>query len=303
LTPCFSKVEDGCVAIVSRFNGFHIIYKEYEMFKSKIIIIIVILLSVFICNLPAQDVIDVAVKGISNNSRDGAQKDRQEAIMDAKRQACEKAGVRIESKTTVENFQTVYDHIESQAAAVLLPGFQIIDNGYGEDGTYSVVLVGKIRTSISESKSSAEFTLIIWIADTPDQTQAWDYYMDKLYEWLDMVHGKITIDEKPLDSFEDTLLKIFIADTLLGLNRRAFAFIYHFPVGDFVYQQRTKNTDGSESVYDFKTKMRAGKKYAMDAAHYNAIYFNKPRKFDDTVTNKRLFGRYPDNFKIIYHKP
>ena len=58
--------------------------------------------------LLAQDVIDVAVKGISDDLRDGAQKDRQEAIMDAKRQACEKAGVRIEAKTTVENFQTIY---------------------------------------------------------------------------------------------------------------------------------------------------------------------------------------------------
>jgi hypothetical protein len=273
------------------------------MSEIKLKIFVLILLFFFVQSLPAQDIIDVAVKGISDNSRHGAQKDRQEAIMDAKRQACEKAGVRIEAKTTVENFQTVYDHVESQAAAVLLPGFQVIDNGYGEDGTYSVVLVGKIRTSISESKSSAEFALIIWIADSPDQTQEWDYYIDKLYEWLDMVHGKITIGNKPLDSFEDDLLKIFVADTLLGLNRRAYAFIYHFPVGDYIYQQRSKNTDGSESVYDFKTKMRAGKKYAMDAAHYNAIYFNKPRKFEDSVSNKRLFGTYPDNFEIIYHKP
>jgi len=251
----------------------------------------------------AQDVIDVAVKGISDNSRDGAQKDRQEAIMDAKRQACEKAGVRIEAKTTVENFQTVYDLVESQAAAVLLPGFQIIDNGYGEDGTYSVVLVGKIRTSISESKSSAEFSLIIWIQDTPDEVQEWDYYIDKLYEWLSMAHGKITIDDKPLNTFEDNLLKIFVADTLLGLNRKAYAFIYHFPVGNFLYEQRSKNTDGTESAYDYKTKMRAGKKYVMDAAHYNAIYFNKPEKMDENILNKRLFGTYPDNFKIIYHKP
>ena len=251
----------------------------------------------------SQDVIDVAVKGISDNSRDGAQKDRQEAIMDAKRQACEKAGVQIEARTTVENFQTIYDLVESQAAAVLLPGFQVIDNGYGEDGTYSVVLVGKIRTNISESKSSAEFAIIIWIGDTPNNPQEWDYYIDKLYEWLEMVKGNITVADKPLDAYEENLLKVFVADTTLGLNRKSFAFVYHFPVGDYVYQQRSKNMDGSESVYDFKTKMRAGNKYVMDAAHYNAIYFNKPRKMDDKVVNKRLFGTYPDNFKIIYHKP
>ena len=109
--------------------------------------------------------------------------------------------------------------------------------------------------------------------------------------------------KKTLDNFEDNLLKIFVADTLLGLNRKAYAFIYHFPVGDYEYKQASKNTDGTESKYDFKTKMRAGKKYVMDAAHYNAIYFNKPRKFEESITNKRLFGTYPDNFHIIYHKP
>jgi hypothetical protein len=223
--------------------------------------------------------------------------------MDAKRQACEKAGVRIEAKTTVENFQTIYDLVESQAAAVLLPGFQVIDNGYGEDGTYTVVLIGKIRTNITESGSLAEFALIIWIANPPDQVQEWDYYIDKLYEWLEMVNGTITVDGKTLDSFEDNLLKIFACDSTLGLKRKAYAFIYHFPVGDFVYEQRNSNTDGSISKHDFKTKMRAGKKYVMDVAHSNAIYFNKPRKFEVTVSNNRLFGIYPDNFEIIYHKP
>jgi hypothetical protein len=272
--------------------------------KDNIMITILILLLFISQNLlPAQDVIDVAVKGISDDSRDGAQKDRQEAIMDAKRQACEKAGVRIEAKTTVENFQTIYDLVESQAAAVLLPGFQVIDNGYGEDGTYTVVLIGKIRTNITESGSLAEFALIIWIANPPDQVQEWDYYIDKLYEWLEMVNGTITVDGKTLDLFEDNLLKIFACDSTLGLKRKAYAFIYHFPVGDFVYEQRNSNTDGSISKHDFKTKMRAGKKYVMDVAHSNAIYFNKPRKFEVTVSNNRLFGIYPDNFEIIYHKP
>jgi hypothetical protein len=118
-----------------------------------------------------------------------------------------------------------------------------------------------------------------------------------------MVNGKVTVDGKSLDSFEDNLLKIFACDSLLGLDRRTYAFIYHFPAGDFFYEQHNKNTDGSVSKYDFNIKMRAGKKYVMDAAHYNAIYFNKPRKFEDTVNNKRLFGTYPDNFEIIYHRP
>ena len=93
----------------------------------------------------SQEVIDISVKGISDNKNDGAQKDRMEAILDAKRQACEKAGMKIESKTTVENFQVVYDFIESSAESVLLPGFQLIDIGYVQDGTYQVVLSGKIQ--------------------------------------------------------------------------------------------------------------------------------------------------------------
>jgi len=65
--------------------------------------------------------------------------------MDAKRQACEKAGLQIKSKTTVENFQTVFDHVESESEAVLLPGFQIIDIGYVALVTYSLL---KLNTGL-----------------------------------------------------------------------------------------------------------------------------------------------------------
>ena len=87
------------------------------------------LIIIFCSTLIAQEVIDITVKGISNSENDGAQKDRQEAIMDAKRQACEKSGVRLQSNTNVENFQVTFDYIESKAAAVLLPGFQVVDVG------------------------------------------------------------------------------------------------------------------------------------------------------------------------------
>jgi len=104
----------------------------------------------------SQDVIDIAVRGISDSKRNGAQKDRLEAIMDAKRQACEKSGLKLKSFTKVKNFKTEYDYVESQAETILLPGFQIIDNGYGADGTYSVVLVGKVKSTLGEAISSKE---------------------------------------------------------------------------------------------------------------------------------------------------
>ena len=104
--------------------------------------------------LYAQNIIEITVKGISNQQNDGAQQDRLEAILDAKRQACEKAGLKIESKTTVENFQTVYDLVETKAASVLLPGFQLIEVGYVQDGTYQVVLSGKIKLLDEEENIS-----------------------------------------------------------------------------------------------------------------------------------------------------
>ena len=277
--------------------------KKFAAFRNNPISLSLFLIFLLCNTVIAQEVIDVIVKGISDNNRDGAQKDRQEAIMDAKRQACEKAGVKIKANTTVENFQTVYDYVESQAAAVLLPGFQVIDNGYAEDGTYTVVLAGKIRTSITESKSSAEFTVIVWFKDDGDETKDELDYIDQLYEWFNTAHGKIFIENKSLDLLEDNLLKIFRCDSTLRGNRRAFAFQYYFPAEEFIYEQRSPNTDGTVSKHDFNLKMRAGKKYVMDVAHDDAIYFNRPRKFEETVQNSRLYGIFPDNFKIVYHKP
>ena len=103
----------------------------------------------------AQEIIDISVKGISNTKNDGAQQDRLEAIMDAKRQACEKAGLTIESKTKVENFEVVYDYIETQAETILMPGFQLIEIGYVQDGTYQVVLTGKIKV-LTDNESISE---------------------------------------------------------------------------------------------------------------------------------------------------
>lgn len=119
--------------------------------------ILPIILSLITClSLSAQSIIDITVKGISDNKKDGAQQDRLEAILDAKKQACEKAGLELESKTMVENFKTVYDYVETQSKGVLLPGFQIVDVGYVEDGTYQVVLSGKIKKLDEEKIMSKE---------------------------------------------------------------------------------------------------------------------------------------------------
>lgn len=89
--------------------------------------------------------IDVRIKGVDDGLKTTKQQDHKEAVMNAKLQAVERAGVEIQSVTQVVNFQTKFDMVESKAEAVLLPGFQVVDIGYLEDGTYQVVLIGKVK--------------------------------------------------------------------------------------------------------------------------------------------------------------
>jgi len=65
--------------------------------------------------------------------------------MHAKLQAIELAGASIESIMRAVNFQLKYDAVESKSNKILLPGFQIKDIGYVVNGTYQVVLIGKIQ--------------------------------------------------------------------------------------------------------------------------------------------------------------
>ncbi|MDO9069547.1 MAG: hypothetical protein Q7W05_13985 [Deltaproteobacteria bacterium] len=91
------------------------------------------------------ETLDVTIKGFDDGKKTSRQQDYKQAVLDAKRQAIEQAGVTVESKSTVKNSVLQEDYIESQAKAVLLPGFQIMDIGYMQDGTYQVVLSGKVQ--------------------------------------------------------------------------------------------------------------------------------------------------------------
>lgn len=90
-------------------------------------------------------VLDVLIEGYDDGVQTTRSQDRTEAIMDAKLQAIERAGVEISSITRTENFVLKQDMIESKAKAVLLPGFQIIDKGYQLDGSYLVILSGQVK--------------------------------------------------------------------------------------------------------------------------------------------------------------
>jgi len=91
------------------------------------------------------ETIDVLIKGVDDGVKTNKQQDYKEAVMNAKLEAIERAGVEITSITKIVNFKTKYDKVESKAKAALLPGFQIMDMGYQSDGTYTVVLSGKVQ--------------------------------------------------------------------------------------------------------------------------------------------------------------
>jgi tetratricopeptide (TPR) repeat protein len=95
----------------------------------------------------------VRVTGLSDGTYSGKTKDRKEAILDAKRQALEQAGIDIKSKTTVKNYRLEEDLIESEAKGNLR--FDIVDMGY--DGKiYKVELVGDVVKNESISKQDKE---------------------------------------------------------------------------------------------------------------------------------------------------
>ncbi|MEI6608161.1 MAG: DUF1566 domain-containing protein [Deltaproteobacteria bacterium] len=98
-----------------------------------------------LASMVSAEVLDVNIKGVDDGKKTSRQQDYREAVMNAKLQAIEQSGASIESITEVVNFKLKYDAIESKSSAILLPGFQIIDIGYVADGTYQIVLIGKIQ--------------------------------------------------------------------------------------------------------------------------------------------------------------
>lgn len=93
----------------------------------------------------AADVVDVRIKGFDDGVRKDRQSDYREAVIFAKRQAIERAGVKVHSRSVAKDMTLSEDFIEAESAAVLLPGYEILDLGYDENGIYQVVLVGRIR--------------------------------------------------------------------------------------------------------------------------------------------------------------
>ena len=120
----------------------------------KICLLLIVLL--IVPYISSAETIDVLIKGMDDGIKSNKQQDYNEAVMNAKLQAIERAGVEIESITRVVNFQTKFDMVESKAKGILQPGFQIMDLGYQVDGTYQVALSGKISTEAPGSGKNLE---------------------------------------------------------------------------------------------------------------------------------------------------
>jgi hypothetical protein len=87
---------------------------------------------------------DVNVRGVDDGIKTSKQQDYKEAVANAKLQALERVE-NVDAIRKITNFQLRYETIEAKAKKALFPGFQIVDVGYVEDGTYQVVLVGKVQ--------------------------------------------------------------------------------------------------------------------------------------------------------------
>ena len=229
--------------------------------------VMVCILALIICvSLSAQSIIDITVKGISDSKKDGAQKDRLEAILDAKKQACEKAGIKLESKTMVENFKTVYDYVETQSKGVLLPGFQIVDVGYVKDGTYQVVLSGKIKKLDEEKIMSKELRYAKSLNDRGKSSQC----KEILYKYIDSKDEKVSEELK-----EQSLYYLMKWGYTRDISEQYEKFAAYYP--ESKYLNTLKSFSGfsgkplykQEKIFNLKKSKWKKKKFTHENKNFN----------------------------------
>ncbi len=158
------------------------------------------------------ETIDVLIKGVDDGVKTSKQQDYKEAEMNAKLQAIERAGVRIESMTRIVNFQMKYKAVESKAKAVLLPGFQVMDMGYQVDGSYQVVLSGKVTVGKAKPQKSPKSLLNM---ATREEIKGNKHYSEHRYDEA-KVHYK-----KALQLYNNILKSFPGSDEALKIERES----------------------------------------------------------------------------------
>jgi hypothetical protein len=95
-----------------------------------------------------EDLIEFKVIGYSFGKKKNLRDDYNEALVDAKIKAIERAGIKVDSITKVENFEVKSDMVETQSKGTIEPGYEIIEVGYDESGVYKILMIGKVRTRL-----------------------------------------------------------------------------------------------------------------------------------------------------------
>jgi len=153
--------------------------------KKRMILFILISLSFVRPMSVYAEVIDVLIKGMDDGVTSSRDHDYKEAVINAKLQAIERAGASIRAITQVENFILKYDMVESRANAILLPGFQVIDLGYQKDGTYQVVLSGKVQTGTAPLQEGK------WWGKLRSQPREFNSFKEASALWNSMMNNNI----------------------------------------------------------------------------------------------------------------
>lgn len=91
------------------------------------------------------EIIEVMLTGMDDGVIESKRHDRDQAILDAKTQAIEKAGCKISATTELINDRIMKNWVARKAKAFILPGYKIEDIGYVEN-TYKIVFYGKVST-------------------------------------------------------------------------------------------------------------------------------------------------------------
>lgn len=251
--------------------------------------------------------IQVIIKGYDDGIKTNKQQDFKEAVTNAKLEAIERAGSEISSITKIANFEMKSKEVELKAEAVLLPGYDVMDIGYQTDGTYLVVLSGKIKSK-EDSKNYCTLTLVA------TKTSFYDKYkVVKLEEikpqFIEALSAlKWKINGEDLQLFENDIIEVYKSkfyptkfssnppeDRDYGVSFAAFVF--KVPTGVFEQLDAGK-------VY--KTKLVSGKTYITPFKNWG---LHKAVEYQKTHSQYLSGGDYsgfsltfPNDYHIIYSK-
>lgn len=99
--------------------------------------------------------------------------------------------------TQMENFTLKRDWVESKAKALILPGFQILDMGYQLDGSYQVVLAGKVQVGTDRGK--------LW-GKLRSEAQRFPNFKDAFAAWKQTFPG--SVDNQYVNNENGTVLDL-----------------------------------------------------------------------------------------------